>query len=75
MNRGVQDSVGTVPPGSPAPFSAGVFNWGAGIPWHYKPSGGTTGIQFVIPNRSQTLHDATGRETTAKGGVTRTRAC
>jgi hypothetical protein len=67
-NGGFTDTVGSPPPGTPGPFSAGNFLWA--IPQLYRSVGNTgTGTPFNPGNHVQNMADATGVETTLKEGA------
>jgi hypothetical protein len=69
-NNGFVDTVGTNPPGSPGPFSLGVFVWP--IPQSYRVNGGA-GVVYSTGTHSQVMIGSSGAETTAKEGASRSR--
>jgi hypothetical protein len=72
-NGGIIDTVGTNPPGGPAPFSAGRFTWR--IPQFYRRVGSTgNGVRYSVGTHRQVMVGATGRERTSKEGATRSRS-
>ena len=71
-NGGIIDTVGTVPPGGPTPFSAGRFTWR--IPQFYRRVGSTgNGVRYSVGTHRQVMTGATGRERTSKEGAARSR--
>lgn len=72
QNNGIEDQIGTAPPGlSPSPaFGVGSLVWR--IPWHYRKAGSASSILFVTVDHTQVMWGATGEETTEKGGAKRT---
>jgi hypothetical protein len=70
-NNGLSDRIGTVPPGTPPPFSKGRFHWP--IPQRYRLPGSGGGFKYSTGDHIQDMAGATGEETTSKEGATRTR--
>jgi hypothetical protein len=70
-NRGVPDTVGTVPPGSPKPFDKGKFHWP--IPQLFQVLGGSGETKFSVSDHVQEMSGTSGEETTSKEGASRTR--
>lgn len=71
-NGGIIDTVGTNPPGSPAPFSPGAFTWP--IPQFYRRVGSTgNGRRYSVGTHRQVMTASAGVETTSKEGASRTR--
>lgn len=71
-NAGFKDTVGTPAVGTAGPFSAGNFVWA--IPQNYRVAGSSgDGFNYSTAQHTQAMTDATGEETTAKEGASRTR--
>jgi hypothetical protein len=71
-NSGLVDSIGTVPPGTPGPFSAGTFLWA--IPQAYRTAGTSgSGSVYSTPPQTQEMFGSSGAEGTAKEGASRGR--
>jgi hypothetical protein len=71
-NSGIIDTIGSVPPGTGGPFSAGVFVWS--IPQLYRVAGASgAGRRYSIGVHTQAMTGATGEEITSKEGASRTR--
>jgi hypothetical protein len=70
-NSGLKDTVGTVPPGTPPPFSQGHFLWA--IPQQYRVMGGSTIIKYYTSDHVQDMTGPTGEETTTKPSASRKR--
>lgn len=71
MNDGLVDTVGTRPPGTASPFSAGTFTWP--IPQSYRIVGGSGGAVYSTGIHKQVMA-GTGNETTSKEGASNSRA-
>jgi hypothetical protein len=69
-NSAGQDTVGSVPPGTPPPFSDGRFHWP--IPQSYRVRGGPF-RNYSTADHVQEMKDTTGEETTSKEGAIRPR--
>lgn len=71
-NSGLVDTIGTSPPGSGGPFSAGWFTWS--IPQHHRSAGSSgSGIKYSTGVHAQAMIDASGTEGTVKEGASRGR--
>ena len=70
-NSGLIDTVGTNPPGTAGPFSAGSFDWP--IPQDYRVGAGAARNYSTGTHRQQMVAGASGRETTSKEGASRSR--
>jgi hypothetical protein len=72
-NNGLTDTVGTNPPGSPGPFSAGDFLWA--IPQSYRIAGSAgSGSVYSTGYHDQIMGGTSGREATSKEGAVSVRA-
>jgi hypothetical protein len=71
-NGGLQDTVGTNPPGGPPPFSFGTFVWP--IPQSFRAAGGGTGTVYSTGTHMQVMvWGTTGTEGTSKEGASASR--
>jgi hypothetical protein len=70
-NGGLVDTVGTNPPGGPAPFSFGVFAWP--IPQSFREPGVGSGARFSVGTHLQVMLGTSGAETTSKEGASTSR--
>lgn len=73
MNSGIEDAVGSIPPGHQTPFSFGTFIWAIPQTWRIAGSGGR-GIPYSTAYEILVMvPGASGEETTSKEGADRTR--
>lgn len=71
-NSGIIDTVGTNPPGSATPFSAGTFTWP--IPQSYRILGSSAGgYVYSTGTHEQAMTGTGGAETTRKEGASSSR--
>ena len=71
-NSGIIDTVGTNPPGTSSPFSAGTFSWP--IPQSYRIAGSSGGGNvYSTGTHTQVMAGSNGAETTSKEGASRSR--
>lgn len=71
-NSGLEDTIGTSPPGTTGPFSVGTFLWR--IPQSYRTAGTTGGgTVYSRANHNQRMGGTNGAETTSKEGASRRR--
>jgi hypothetical protein len=71
-NSGLVDNIGSVPPGTPGPFSVGSFLWA--IPQAYRTAGTSgSGSVYSTPPQTQEMFGPSGAEGTAKEGASRGR--
>ena len=66
-NSGINDTVGSVPPGTGPPFSTGKFHWA--IPQHYRTVGAFFAETYSTGDHVQQMTGASGEETTTKEGA------
>ena len=69
-NNGQTDTVGSVPPGTPTPFSKGDFHWP--IPQSYESPSGAA-VVYSTGDHLQEMTGVTGEETTSKESASNTR--